>query len=99
MRKQEKFIIWPAYFDTNKTRAEGRRVAQNAGVTSPRMQEIQEAATKLELEHELIPEKGYPKTPWSKQGMLLVEKKASKEQIIKKIAKQLQKSRNETPKQ
>ena len=32
-------------------------------------------------------------------GMLLVEKKGSKEQIIKNIAKQLQKSRNETPKQ
>ncbi len=99
MRKQEKFIIWPAYFDTNKTRAEGRRVAENAGVPSPRMAEIQEATTKLRLEHELVPEKGYPKAPWSKQGMLLVEKQVSKEQIIRRIAKQLQKARNEGPKQ
>lgn len=99
MRKQEKFIIWPAYFDANKTRAEGRRVAESAGVPSPRIVEIQEAATKLALEHELVPEKAHPKAPWSKQGMLLVEKQASKEQVIKRIAKQLQRSRNETPKQ
>jgi signal recognition particle subunit SRP19 len=99
MRKQEKIIVWPAYFDSGKSREEGRRVAENQGVSSPRMPEIQEAAVKLGLEPELVAEKGYPKTPWSRAGMLLVEKKGSKEQVIKRIAKQLQKARNEAPKQ
>jgi signal recognition particle subunit SRP19 len=99
VRKQEKFIMWPAYFDANKTRAEGRRVPENVGVPSPRMLEIQEATAKLGLEHELVPEKAYPRTPWSKHGMLMVEKQGSKEQVIKRIAKQLQKGRNEASRQ
>jgi signal recognition particle subunit SEC65 len=51
------------------------------------------------LKNEIVVDKGYPKTPWLKTGMLLVEKNASKEQVINKIAKQLLKSRNEGPKQ
>ncbi len=98
MRKQEKALIWPIYFDAGKTRKEGRRVAKNVAIPSPRINEIEEAAAKLGLEHELVPDKGYPKNPWSKPGMLLVEKKESKERIITQIAKQLQKARNETSK-
>jgi signal recognition particle subunit SRP19 len=99
MRKQEKAIIWSAYLDANKTRMEGRRVAKNMAVSAPKIVEIEEAATKLGLEHELVPDKGYPKTPWSRPGMLLVEKKGSKEQVIKGLAKQLLKARNEAPRQ
>lgn len=99
MRKQEKAIIWPAYFDSNKTRKEGRRVPENLAVQHPKILEIQEAAQKLGLKHEVIADKGYPKTPWQKSGMLLVEKKESKEQAINRIAKQLLKSRNETKEQ
>jgi signal recognition particle subunit SRP19 len=97
MRKQEKAIIWPAYFDAGKSREEGRRVAKTLAVNSPRINEIEEAAGKLGLEHELVPDKGYPKTPWAKQGMLLVEKKDSKEKVINQIARQLLKARNEAP--
>jgi signal recognition particle subunit SRP19 len=39
LRKQEQFIIWPAYFDINKSREEGRRVAKNLAVISPRVAE------------------------------------------------------------
>ena len=99
MRKQEKIIIWPAYFDATKTRMKGRRVAKTIAVQSPKIAEIEAAATKLGLDHELIPEKGYPKTNWGKAGMLLVEKRGSKEQVISILAKQLQKARNEAPRQ
>jgi signal recognition particle subunit SRP19 len=99
MRKQEKAIIWLAYFDQAKTRNEGRRVPKNLAVQSPKILEIQEAAQRLGLELEVVADKGYPKTPWAKTGMLLVEKKGSKEQIISRIAKQLLKARNEKPKQ
>ncbi|MCW4044020.1 MAG: signal recognition particle protein Srp19 [Candidatus Bathyarchaeota archaeon] len=95
MRKQEKAIIWPAYFDQSRTRKEGRRVPKSLAVPSPRIQEISEATVKLGLKHEVAAEAGYPKTPWAKTGMLLVEKQGSKEQTIKKIAKQLLKTRSE----
>jgi signal recognition particle subunit SRP19 len=99
MRKQEKAIIWPAYFDQAKSRNEGRRVPKNSAVPSPKIDEVTEAVRRLGLEHEVRPEMGYPKTPWLKTGMVMVEKEEPKEQIIKKIAKQLLKIRSSQPKQ
>jgi signal recognition particle subunit SRP19 len=99
MRKQDKAIIWPAYFDQTKTRKEGRRVPKSLAVQSPKIMEIEEAAARLGLRHEVAVEAGYPKTPWVKTGMIMVEKKGSKEQIIQKIAKQLLKIRSEASKQ
>ncbi len=96
MRKQDKAIIWPAYFDQGKTRKEGRRVPKNLAVQSPRIAEVTTAVATLGLKHEVVAEAGYPKAPWAKTGMLLVEKSVSKEQTIKKIAKQLLKTRSET---
>lgn len=99
MRKQDKAIIWPAYFDSAKTRKEGRRVPKSLTVQSPKIAEITDAVAKLGLKHEVAAGAGYPKTPWAKTGMILVEKQGSKEQIIKKIAKQLLKVRSEPLKQ
>jgi len=94
VRKQDKVILWPAYFDLTKTRGEGRKVPKTLAVPSPKISELKEAAEKLGLEHELVPDAGYPKTPWMKTGMLLIAKKEPKNQIIKKVAKQLQKIRS-----
>jgi signal recognition particle subunit SRP19 len=99
MREQDKAIVWPAYFDQAKTRKEGRRVPKSLAVQSPKIQEIEEAAEKLGLKHELAAEAGYPRTPWVKTGMMMVEKKGSKEQVLGKIAKQLLKIRSESSKQ
>jgi len=99
MRKQEKAIIWPAYFDSAKTRKNGRRVPKNLAVQSPKVEELQEAARRLSLKPELSLGAGYTKTPWSKSGVILVEKQGSKEQVIKKLARQLAKVRSELPKE
>lgn len=89
MRKQDKIIIWPAYFDSTKTRSDGRRIPKNLAVPSPKILEIKEAVEKLGLNYELVLDAGYPKTPWLKTGMLLVTKKEPKNKLIKKIAKHL----------
>ena len=96
MRKQDRIIVWPAYFDSTKTRKEGRRVPKTLAVPSPRILEIKEAAEKIGLEYELVADVGYPKTPWLKTGMILVKKKESKDQIIKKIVRQLLKIHGST---
>lgn len=90
MRKQEKIIMWPAYFDSAKTRRGGRRIPKSLAVPSPKITEIRDAAEKLGLECEVVLDVGYPKTPWLKTGMLLVRKSESKDKTIKKIAKTLQ---------
>jgi len=93
MRKQDKVILWPAYFDSAKTRREGRRVPKSLAVPSPKISELKEAAEKLGLEHELIPDACYPKTPWLRTGMLLIAKKETKNRTLKEVAKQLQRIR------
>lgn len=99
MRKQDKAIIWPAYFDQSKTRKEGRRVPKSLAVQSPRITEITAAVVRLGLEHEVTADASYPKMPWAETGMILVEKPTSKEQVIKRIAKQLLKLRSEVVKE
>jgi signal recognition particle subunit SRP19 len=96
MRAQDNVIIWPVYFDSSKTRSDGRRVPKNLGVSSPKILEIKEASDKVGLSSELVPDVGYPKTPWLKAGMLLVKKKGSKNQTLALIAKQLLKMRGAT---
>jgi signal recognition particle subunit SRP19 len=98
MRKQDKAIIWPAYFDCAKTKKEGRRVPKNLAVQSPKILELKEAADRLGLKNEVNATAGYPKAPWAKTGMLLVEKKEPKEKIIVKIAKVLVKIKSEPAK-
>lgn len=93
MRRQDKIVLWPAYFDSTKTRGEGRKVPKTSAVPSPKISELKEAAEKLGLEHELVLDACYPKTPWLKTGMLLVSKKGTKNSIVKEVAKQLLKIR------
>ncbi|HLN89870.1 MAG TPA: signal recognition particle subunit SRP19/SEC65 family protein [Candidatus Binatia bacterium] len=95
MRKLDKAIIWPVYFDCTKTRKEGRRVPNTIAVQSPKILEIKEAADKLGFQNQVNIEAHFPKTPWSKTGMLLVEKNEAKEKIIQKLAKQLIKIKNQ----
>jgi signal recognition particle subunit SRP19 len=95
MRKLDKAIIWPIYFDINKSRAEGRRVPKNCAVQSPKILEIKEAADKLCLQNEMNIEAHFPKNPWAKTGMLLIEKNEPKEKIIQKLAKQLLKIKSQ----
>jgi len=96
MRKQNKIIIWSAYFDSAKTRKNGRRVVKNLAVVSPRVTEIKDAVEKLRLSCEIVADVAYPKTPWLKTGMLLVQKKQSKDRTISEIAKVLLKIRSAT---
>jgi signal recognition particle subunit SRP19 len=100
MRKLDnQAIIWPVYFDQNRSRKEGRRIPKNQAVQGPKIAEVKEAADKLGLQNEINLEARFPKAPWSKSGMLIVEKREPKEVIIEKLAKQLVKVRNQQPQQ
>ena len=92
MRKQDMIIMWPAYFDSKRKRRDGRRVPKSLAVSSPKALDLQEAAKNLNLNHKLVLDSAYPKTPWMKTGMLLVAKKETKNETTKKIAKQLSKN-------
>lgn len=86
--------MWPAYFDSTKTRKQGRRIPKSMALPSPQIQEIKTAAEKLQLNCEVVTNVAFPKTPWLKTGMVLVKKNNTKNEVIKDIAKQLSKTRS-----
>ena len=89
MRKQDKILLWPAYFDSNKTRLQGRRVPKSLAITSPKLEQIQNATKSIGLQSEVGFDVKYPKTPWQKTGYVLIPKKGLKTQIIRKLAREL----------
>ena len=89
MRKQNKIVLWPVYFDANKTRREGRRVPKKLAIPSPKPEDIQKAVKRIGLQPELVPEAIHPSSPWQKIGLLIIPKKDSKVKTLRKIAKEL----------
>jgi signal recognition particle subunit SRP19 len=94
LRKQDKTVIWPTYFDSTKTRDEGRRISKSLAVASPEILEVKKAVERVNLDHELVLDVSYPKTPWLKTGLILMAKKEPKNQTVKRIAEQLLKIRS-----
>jgi signal recognition particle subunit SRP19 len=89
LRGKGKLRIWPSYFDIRYSRSGGRRVPRNYALRDPKIEEIEKAAIKLGLNPILQAGAAYSQYPWRKTGLLLVDKKASKTEIIKKIAMEL----------
>jgi signal recognition particle subunit SRP19 len=89
MRKQNRLVLWPAYFDSTKTRQQGRRISKGLAVPTPRLDELQKAAEKCGLQTEVLPDFKHPHAPWQKTGLIFVSKSASKMQIIHRVAKEL----------
>jgi signal recognition particle subunit SRP19 len=89
MRKQNKIVLWPVYFDANKTRMEGRRVPKKLATQSPNLDEIQKAVKRMGLQPEIIPDAIRPSSPRQKTGLLIIPKKDSKVETLRKVAKEL----------
>jgi len=94
LKKRDKFVLWPIYFDSTKTRLEGRRVPKNLAVPAPKLIELQEAVKQANLEPEVIVDAEHPSVPWQKTGIILVPKGDSKTQILRRVAERLFKIRN-----
>jgi signal recognition particle subunit SRP19 len=89
MRKQDKIFLWSIYFDSNSTRQEGRRVPKKLAVASPKLEELQRAAKRLGLKPETVFSAAHPSSPWQRSGLLIISKKESKGETLRKIAKEL----------
>ena len=89
MRKQNKVVVWPIYFDSTKTRGEGRKLPKKYTVPNPKIEEIIEAMKKLGLKFEVVVDAAHPKKPWRKTGVIYVEKKKPKLEILKLIGQKL----------
>lgn len=89
MRKQNKIFLWSVYFDSTKTRNEGRRVSKKLSVPSPKLEELELAAKKIGLQPKTVFDAAHPSTSYRKSGLLVLPKTESKGKIMKKIGKEL----------
>jgi len=96
VQKQKKVILWPVYFDSSKTRKEGRRVPKNIAVPNPNLAEIQKAAEHLELKPEVETNATYPAIHWRKTGRIMVQKRETKMRTLMKMAKEIAAIRQQT---
>ena len=91
----DRFVLWPAYFDRERSRAAGRRVPDAIAVRAPDATWIENAARKLGLDPQLEEKATHPSIPYEKAGRVLVAKKGSKEQVLKLVGERMRKSQDE----
>ena len=98
MRKQKKTILWPVYFDSSKTRKEGRKVPKSIAVSNPNLAELQKAAEQLGLKPEAEVHVAHSAVSWRKTGRIWVQKSGSKMQTLMKIAEKIEATRQKAKK-
>ena len=90
MRKQNKIVVWPVYFDSTRARGQGRKIPKKYAVPNPKLDEICKALDKLKLKYEVVADTAYPKMPWRRTGVIYIEKvKRPKLEILKLIGQKL----------
>ena len=94
MRRKGKLVFWPAYFDSENTRGDGRRVPKGLALRGVKVDELYKAAEDLELNPELKPGTAFSKKPWDKTGSVLVDKKKSKNIITAELATRIRSNRS-----
>lgn len=90
-----RFVLWPAYFDRSRSRADGRRVPDAMAVREPDASWVENAARKLGLDPEVEEKAVHPSVPYEKVGRVLVAKKGSKEQVLKQVAQRMRASQDQ----
>ena len=86
-------VLWPEYFDIDRTRAEGRKVPKTLCVKNPNLDIIAKGAMILDLEYKVEEGTAYPANWAAKRGCVRVEKgKMRKTAILPKIGEILVKN-------
>ena len=88
-RGEEKYVIYPIYFDKSVSRLTGRKLSKKYAVEKPNIEDIAKAARSLGLNPVLEKDRAHPSTPWKKNGRLLIDKKDKKSKLLRQIASRL----------
>jgi len=90
MRKRsDKLIFWPAYFEKNISRAEGRKIPINLAAPDVTLNTLKYAAESAGFEYEVEPDKEYPRYWSEKHGYIVVnnEDGHKKKRVLLMLAK------------
>lgn len=88
-KNENKYVIYPLYFDRSISRLQGRKVAKKYAVEKPTLETIVKAAQTLKLNPSIEKERMHSSIPWKKEGRILIEKKGPKTKLLIQIANRL----------
>ena len=88
-RGEDKYVIWPVYFDKSVSKLEGRKISKKNAVEKPSIEDIAKAAKSLGLNPVLEKNVAHPARHWKKEGRVLIDKKDSKSKLLRQIANRL----------
>ena len=88
----KRIVLWPVYIDSTKSRGKGRKISKQDAVPRPRVEEIVEAAEILGL-NPIVEDKNYPRLWWEQEKRVVVLKRYSRQEILRRIAKKVKEIR------
>ena len=88
-RGEEKYVVYPVYFDKSVSRLKGRRVPSKYAVEKPSIEDILKAAKSLGLNPILESGVSHPSRNWKKEGRILIDKKDTKSKLLIQISNRL----------
>lgn len=85
-------IIWPAYFDADRSRSDGRRVPESLAVTEPTVEEIAAAVKQVGYDATIEPDLAYPRSHRDPTGRVAVANadEAGKSDLLQGVAAYVQ---------
>jgi signal recognition particle subunit SRP19 len=92
MDEDKAWVLWPEYFDSSLTRAQGRKVKKSLSIPQPTTELISKACQSLGLENKVENEKAYPGRWYEKKGRVLVDRKLPKSKLLVKVGERLVRS-------
>ena len=90
MKDYEHVVVWLDYFNKTLPRNKGRKLAKEKCVFDPSLKELVDASIAAGLEPKETEEQvRFPKRPYVRSGYIVLEKNATKINIMNKISKYL----------
>jgi signal recognition particle subunit SRP19 len=88
-KEDNKYVIWPIYFDKSASRQDGRKLSKKYSVEKPSIEGIAKSAKSLGLNPIIEKDCAYPSRTSKKEGRILIDKKEPKSKLLVKIANRL----------
>jgi len=88
-REDNRYVLYPLYFDNSLSRNAGRRLPLKSCVEKPTAEQIAKAAQSLGIHPLLQKDASHPSRHWKRDGRVLVDKKGSKQEVLLQISQRL----------
>jgi signal recognition particle subunit SEC65 len=86
-RADDKFVIYPLYFDKAVSRNFGRRMPKKYCIEKPTVTHLSKAAKAAGLNPSVEKKAAHPSRHWKKEGRILVDKDGTKQEILYQLSK------------